>query len=127
MIHTQAETEKPSKNWTPQETDEHPVHSTRTQWPAANELTTTTVQVLEQREGKTRLAPVALKQNWRPVSSLYVRENWPENGRRQETEGSEGSRVPDNLCGRKSRARLKKTMTEESKLAAKMENPNQHH
>jgi hypothetical protein len=77
-IHTQAKTKKPSKNWTPEETDEHPVHSTRTQWPAANELTTTTVQVLEQREGKTRVAPVALKQNWRPASSLCVRENWPE-------------------------------------------------
>jgi hypothetical protein len=60
MIHTQVETKKPTKNQTPEETDEHHVHSTRL---AANKLTATTVQALEQHEGKTRLAPVALKQN----------------------------------------------------------------
>jgi hypothetical protein len=31
MIHTQVETKKPTKNQTPEETDEHHVHSTRTQ------------------------------------------------------------------------------------------------
>jgi hypothetical protein len=59
-------------------------------------------------------------------SELSVGEGKLTRERTQATE-TEGSRVPDNFCGRKSRAGLKKTTTEESKLAAKSKNPNQHH